>query len=55
MIPIVEELRRRLPTITVAERTQGEGREHHDADAIEEEGMLYFNFMHVQFIINHVS
>ncbi|KAM0951788.1 putative Mg2+ transporter protein, CorA-like/Zinc transport protein ZntB [Dioscorea sansibarensis] len=37
VIPIVEELRRRLPTINVVERTQGEGREHHDADAIEEE------------------
>lgn len=45
VIPIVEELRRRLRSDNVINQAHGEGRENingqHDLDGVEEDGMLY--------------
>lgn len=46
VIPIVEELRRRLPSANSINQARGEGRENggfsgpHDIEAMEEDGML---------------
>lgn len=40
VIPIVEELRRRLPPASGAHQVQGEGKEQHDVEPAEEDGRL---------------
>lgn len=45
VVPIVEELQRRLPLANVVNNAHGEGREtvtgQHDVEAVEEDGILY--------------
>lgn len=44
VVPIVEELQRRLPLANVVNNAHGEGRENvtgqHDVEAVEEDGIL---------------
>jgi len=45
VIPVVEELQRRLPQLSASLQQQGDGKEYlggqNDAEAAEEDGMLY--------------
>ena len=46
VVPVVEELQRRLPQVGANHQQQGDGREYndgqHDIEAAEEDGMLHY-------------